>query len=303
MVSKKRIKEGLVALTLSGFFTLTGLAGCHKRLPPPKVLDEQGFSFIAFSDPQGHYFEFRKVLNFSKTLDSPKANFLVGVGDITYVGRLDEIIDEYYDTWYPVMGNHDYDTEKSKKFVERNIIPYLPNVVNMGPTSEDTGIIYSFDHKNAHFIVLDGYYQGWKGNVHNLPEIDDPTKDQFDWLKDDLEKTDKDFKFVFFHEPAYPQTRRHRGDSFNYYKKDRDAFWKLLVEHDVTAFFAGHTHKYAKALKEGIWHVNAGRACCKENSLVYVFVGDDEVTFRAYRGGKHSRDIKLIDEWTVQEKK
>lgn len=297
---KKRIKEGLAALVLSASIALTG---CYKKIENVKFT-EPGFSFIAFSDAQGHYFEFRRLLGFSKTLDTPKADFLVGVGDICQVWRLDEVVSEFYDVWYPVMGNHDYDPKRSnKKFIEENILPYLPGIVNIGPTSEEDGVIYSFDYRNAHFIVLDGYYQGWKGNIHNNRKIDDPTKDQYDWLKNDLEKTDKEFKFVFVHEPAYPQTRRHWGDSLNYFKKDRDAFWELLVKHDVTAFFAGHTHKYAKILKDGVWHVNAGRACCKENSLVYIFVGDDEVTFRVYKAGKKLRDMNLVDGWTVKEKK
>lgn len=45
---------------------------------------------------------------------------------------------------------------------------------------------YSFDHKGWHFIVLDDIYRGEGGSY--IGYIDDK---QIDWLKQDLEKTDK----------------------------------------------------------------------------------------------------------------
>ena len=50
---------------------------------------------------------------------------------------------------------------------------------------------YSFDHKGWHFIVLDAIYRSEKG--YYIGKIDD---EQIDWLKQDLQKLDKETPIV-----------------------------------------------------------------------------------------------------------
>lgn len=293
MIDKKRIKGGLAALVLAGFFALNG---CHHKIPSHNTYDTKGFSFIVFSDTRLHYSKLKSILRSSKKLNQPDVKFLIGVGDIGTIKEATEAVQEYYQVpCYPVRGNHEAE-EKGLEAIEE-IFPKLPNVVNIGPTKEK-GTIYSFDYGNSHFIVLDCYYEEWEGNIRNNPDIDDPSKDQYDWLKDDLQRTKKEFKFAFVHEPAYPQKKRHLGDSLNLYKEDRDAFWQLLAQHNVTALFVGHTHYYSKFFKDGVYQVDAGRPNGEDKNIVCITVNDDRVTFKAYQ--KKLFQLNLLDEWTVK---
>ena len=84
------------------------------------------------------------------------------------------------------------------------------------------------------------------------------------WLTNDLAANTKPYVFVFGHEPAFPYNR-HIGDSLDAHPANRDAFWQVLEDEDVQAFFVGHTHYYSshQGDKNGIgdvWQFDAGNA-------------------------------------------
>ncbi len=165
----------------------------------------------------------------------------------------------------------------------------LPYIVNKGPKgTEET--MYSFDYGNSHFVVLNEYYDG-KCDVCVDGDINDPI---YKWLKADLEKTDKTNIFIFGHEPAFVQPDeysgrlRHRGDSLDKYRKNRDRFWKLLEDEKVIAYFCGHTHNYSKILVNNVWQIDAGHARGAEDkgapsTFLAVDVDGSEVTVTVYR--------------------
>ncbi|MDY0019972.1 MAG: metallophosphoesterase, partial [Anaerolineae bacterium] len=181
--------------------------------------------------------------------------FMVVPGDLAPPDDVEWTIERYLGEsylWYPVMGNHDIEREErilwfqTYNYDPNGDIP--PNIVRSGPLGcEKT--TYSFDYNNAHFIVLDEFCNEANGTISNQ---------MYNWLYADLEATTKQHIFVFGHEPAYPQPdadngrERHMNDSLDKDALKRDLFWGLLQEHNVAAYFCGHTHTYSAVNVEGV---------------------------------------------------
>jgi len=161
--------------------------------------------------------------------------------------------------WYPVVGNHEAETPEDMAWLRkwgRGKIPYL---VRRGPENcEET--TYCFDFKNAHFVVLNQYYDG-QSDVGTDGDVCDAL---YQWLEDDLEANRKPFIFVFGHEPmiSIPDADngryRHQGDSLDAHPENNHRFQRLLRRHKVTAYINGHTHNFSFAKINGLWQLDAG---------------------------------------------
>jgi hypothetical protein len=141
---------------------------------------------------------------------------------------------------YAGPGNHEIRNSGSEG-VWQSIFNDLPS---NGPAGE-TYMTYSFDYLNSHFVMLNTDRAGSQHTVN------------YDWLANDLAGTTADHIFVFGHEPAYP-VGPHLGSSLDAYPDQRDAFWQLLIDHDVDIYFAGHEHLYDHIEVEGVHQVISG---------------------------------------------
>lgn len=132
--------------------------------------------------------------------------------------------------WYPVAGNHDVFTaiwDSSDQTYENLYKKHF------GP------LCYSFDYKNSHFVVMytDEAMTG-------SPVISD---DQIDWLKADLEGSDKTNGFIFMHKPVWR------------YNSNWDEVHNVLKGFPVRAVIAGHFHVYEKDVnRDGIQYYVMG---------------------------------------------
>ena len=260
------------------------------------------FSFVVTSD-MSHYSaqEYLDYPNFFAALLRTVAQvgpgaFMVTTGDIIPAEgtdwTIDQVLGEDY-PWYPLPGNHDFGPAEID-FFEHYQLPDQaapgPGLVRRGPEPcQDT--TYSFDYHNAHFVALNVYC-----NAEAPWGIDGSVTDTlYDWLVDDLARTDKDHIFVFGHEPAYPQPddetgqARHMGDSLDQYPEARDRFWSLLREHGVVAYIHGHTHTYSAVQIEGVWALDAGqamgvRAAPSPGTFLRITVQGERVMLETYRG-------------------
>jgi len=223
--------------------------------------------------------------------------FMVTPGDEDPPANVLWTIQQYIDStylWYPVVGNHEQETAGDMAWLRSynaggNTLPY---VVNIGPTNcvETT---FSFDYENAHFVIINEYYNG----SSDIGIDGDVTDSLYDWLVDDLAANTKPHVFVLGHEPAYPQPdayngrERHIGDSLDKYPAHRDRFWDLLVDKGVAAYLTGHTHNYSAVRHRGVWQLDAAHArgagdTGAPSTFFLVDVAGDslsDITFTVYR--------------------
>lgn len=270
------------------------------------------FRFTVTADGQGNTDGFGQVLGAINDLVGGPGAFHITAGDlIFYIGNISnsrQVVDEHFGEdflWYVAPGNHDvadmvwlrseYHDGNGKR------APLKDFTKGNGPegTKETT---YSWDYENAHFVVLNEFWDGTSdigadGNI--VPEL-------YDWLAADLAANQQPVTFVIGHEPAFPYVR-HVGDSLDAYPENRDAFWQLLEDHDVTAYICGHTHYYSthRGNKDGVgdvWQINPAAAgfgrASGPDMFLDVLVGDTSVVFSAYENadGWHVVDTVVIPE-------
>jgi len=224
--------------------------------------------------------------------DIGKGAFMVSVGDIDppeYVSKtVEKVLGSDY-TWYPVVGNHEAETPNDMTWLRnwgQSDIPYL---VQRGPENCES-TTYSFDFRNAHFVVLNEYYDGNSDAGTN----GDVTKPLYEWLKSDLEATSKPFIFVFGHEPivSIPDIDsgryRHIGDNLDAHPENNHRFQELLRRGKVTAYICGHTHNFSFSKINGLWQIDAGH--CRgigdkgaKSTFLKVWVGRVKCRVDAYR--------------------
>jgi hypothetical protein len=194
-----------------------------------------------------------------------KTVFAVAMGDLTSSCYGGSKCEKKWKKWkkivladiprvYPVMGNHDQ-TKREADRVWRRVF----NLPVNGPEGYKE-ITYSFDYGNSHFVVLNS------GTSHAV------NQEQRDWLEQDLGSNQKENIFVFFHEPAWP-TSDKIGESLDVHTGERNALWKILDGHGVTAVFSGHEHLYSRRKINAAQYAGA-------SSEIYQFIVGNTDSFR-----------------------
>ncbi len=182
-----------------------------------------------------------------------KVDFIIVTGDMitgsakssVHVNRLKKwkgVIEKYGIPFYIGVGNHEIESEMSE-----NIVRSVFEMPENGPSGFKE-LIYSFDYKNAHFVMLD------TEAFNNFHAIDE---EQLKWLKEDIEKIQKKTIFIFGHDPAYP-AYNHIGSSLDKYAVERDELWGMFKKYKVSAYICGHEHLYNKAIHDGVYQIIAG---------------------------------------------
>jgi hypothetical protein len=249
--------------------------------------------------------------------------FMITVGDMDNFSAVkkavQDVMGESY-PWYPAVGNHDLpDTGndgakhngKRLKALRTYNQKHLKNIINWGPDAlselagydekgaRDTN--YSFDYENTHFVIIDQYY----GNTYPRRGQGKIFDSLYDWLKKDLQQTDKKHILVFGHEPAFPAhdidfvKHQKRGTLEGGNPAQRDKFWKLLKDNGVKAYFCGHVHIHKIDDHEGVKQVLVGLSkLVAWNTFVKVYVHGDKITIQPYRHD-HAKGEYIKKEATV----
>ena len=270
--------------------------------------DNDPFSFVLAADMREYTGDddkyVRGVCEAINQFDN--VQFIISPGDFDPPDSTLYTINKYIDTditWYPVVGNHETETPSDMKWLrnynkEGNSLPYI---VNLGPASclETT---YSFDYKNTHFVILNEY----------CTEICDTCSDGnigeilFNWLQKDLSKTEKENILVIGHAPAYPlldienQRFRPSDDALNQYPVNRNRFVSLLQEHNVIAYFFGHTHNYSLVKINKLWHVDVGHSrgmgdIGSRSTFVKINIRGNHLDYETYRLNFDNHKYEMAD--------
>jgi len=100
---------------------------------------------------------------------------------------------------------------------------------------------WSFDYGPVHVSVID---------VDNAPFA--PGSTQHNWLTNDLSTTDKPFKIVMYHQPAWSAGHHENEPDIQNYIQP------LCVQYGVQICLNGHNHYYAHAIVDGVHHITSG---------------------------------------------
>lgn len=237
------------------------------------------------------------------------ADFMISPGDITPVKETHRIIKDSMGRdfrWYPLVGNHESDTDSDQVYLKEHIAS-LPGIVHFGPVHAES-TMYSFDVEEIHFVCINVYYDGinefssWKTNG-----VSDAC---YEWIRNDLQETDKEEILVFGHVPAFVLRDEDTGMEYQMDSdlslsggnpENRDRFWALLKQHKVIAYFCGHQHSYYSELFDGVYQFNAG--AISDNSASYdsyirVIVTDTAVSIEGWR--EYTKDHFTLKETISQ---
>jgi len=166
---------------------------------------------------------------------------------------------------YPSLGNHDIlnadGNPPGQPYLDAFVLPEVES-------GSGTERYYSFDYANAHFIALDVVSSDYLVG-----------SDQYLWLENDLAATDKLWKFVFFHYPAYSGNVNPGHGSF---PDIQSALSPLFEQYGVDMVFTGHSHNYerTKPITEGSISLDG---------VTYVVTGGG--------GGLREFDANLVPQW------
>lgn len=202
---------------------------------------QQEFSFIYMGDSQadpdtGDYSAWGKMLSQAAADKSRPAFVMIG-GDLVNDGSSQEEWDRFLTAaepvrkklrLYPAMGNHD-NTPLFKQIFE------LPE---NGPEGRQEAF-YSFDYGDAHFTVMDSNLMGAA------------SQGDIKWLEQDLAQTNKTYRIVMFHHPAYPAVDIPKDSQRA--EVIQKNFVPVMEKAGVDLVLCGHQHVYMRThpLKNG----------------------------------------------------
>jgi predicted phosphodiesterase len=220
--------------------------------------DGMPFKLIAMGDPQpvpgiepGQSEIFKDIITMVR---NEEPHLIIILGDFVYdLSDTDEtynaiawgnylnVTDKvgHYAPIYGVIGNHD--VMSGEKYADG----FLDAFQQYG----DDSTYFSFDYAGVHFTFLDSEMPEFQGRISG---------DQYDWLVNDLQSTDKEVKYVIVHQPMYPVSAI--GSSLDRNQAERDRLKNLFEEENVTVFLAGHDHVFQRVTVNGVVYVTSAGA-------------------------------------------
>ncbi|MCY9515994.1 fibronectin type III domain-containing protein [Paenibacillus apiarius] len=219
----------------------------------------EGFHFIVGSDSQASSkstFElwqdtFRRAIDH---IGDPK--FFILTGDLVDNGDLESQWQWFlgipqnefaHVPFVPVLGGHevkDYDgdetTENNNFYNHFN----LPKDVVQGTHD---GSVYAFEYGDALFMQFNSQFEGGLNKKGELEWADPEFNAQLDWMRSQVAKTDKKWKFVSLHKGPYSA-----GDNAGQWEDGRIQFYKKYLvpvfdEMGIDMVFEAHDHMYMRS--------------------------------------------------------
>jgi len=205
-------------------------------------------SFYSFGDSRSAVGMFDSISNRvieEISLDTLSQTFVLHTGDWTNTGSEDDWQEEFFNRWYfnnlklqsmvsyaGVRGSHENFFNPDASIFSKYF--------RFTNSDLDNRFYYSFDYGPVHISVIDQF----------IPY--DTTSIQYSWLINDLTETEKQWKIIAFHEPAY---------SDGVYPNNPDAqdiFRPICNQYNVQLVLAGHNHYYSHNRIDNTHHLTLG---------------------------------------------
>lgn len=203
-----------------------------------------------------------RLASFIEMSGRKNADFILQLGDFCFPKKENRGFMDIWATFqkpkYHVLGNHDMDLSSKEETMDYWGMPAK---------------YYSFDQSGFHFIVLDANYINRGGSYSDYDTanfyIDSSLRtwinpEQLEWLKDDLDKTDKPC-IIFSHQSLVNDLWGVKNRSL--VQEIFEAANRKAGKQKVLACFNGHNHiDYYRKLN-GIYYIDI-------NSLSYQWLGE-----------------------------
>ena len=252
------------------FIVVILLAGCRAKAGKTDQAAENGFSFVFMTDihlmpekgaPEG-------VLQAIDTINKLAPDFILTGGDniMDALAQSYERSDSLFDMYDQIMKNLNMPVYHS---LGNHEIFGLYKSSGIYPSHEEYGKklyenrlanrYYSFDHKNWHFVVLDGI--GFTDDRKYYGYVDSV---QLDWLKKDLEQTGKETPIaVSIHIPLLSVGQQiikgpTEGFSPNLIITNAHEVIDILEQYNVKMVLQGHLHFLEDIWYNGIHYITGG---------------------------------------------
>lgn len=245
--------------------------------------NEAAFSFFHMTDPQS-VTEKQYAENWAVALDTAFANhsdadFILNTGDLVDNGNdfvewkrmFNSAVDTLMDTvMMSASGNH----EERGDYAQVNNFVYS----NLPDQDTTTGVYYSFDYNTAHIAVL---------NSNDLNDDNGLSDAQIQWLTEDMNSSDKAWKFVAIHKAPYSNGSHFDDDDVS---AIRTQLMTLMPELDIDVVFQGHDHVYMRTdVMNNNAVVETETQTLKYNGLEYVSKIEPDGTIYSINGTAGSK--------------
>lgn len=251
-------------------------------------------TFVHICDPQSQsaqqYKTFSNVI--AKAYEMYDSDFIISTGDCVDHGDnfkqwrwfLDGASETLLNTvLMSASGNHE---DKGEYAIVTNF-----TFSDIPEQDAKTGVYYSFDYNNVHVAVL---------NTNDLDKDESLSDAQVDWLIEDMESSDADWKMVAFHKAMY-------SNGSHYDDKDvcaiRDELSVLMPQLGIDVVFQGHDHVYLRTdamIDNEVESVTTSAAAfegreytVKENPVGTVYAISGCAGVKAYK----QKDASLTDKY------
>lgn len=208
----------------------------HQDTPvAPKLV----FKFALLADSHSDNIYLKRALDQIRK-NYADVRFIIGLGDYTEVGTLDELkkakieLDSSGFRYFVAPGDHDLWDTRNKQSLPSSDGKSLPPTTNYNQIFGST--YQSFIHENFKFIIL---YNS--DNYLGLGE------DQKNWLSSQLINADSTGTFIFLHEPLFsPSSDHFMGRVEQNLKIEAQDLIRQFSEKGVKKVFAGDTHFFSE---------------------------------------------------------
>ena len=237
-----------------------------------------GFSIIHITDPQigtdkdATDAEVWKQVIEAALKKCPDAAFVVNTGDIVNNIKIARI-PYYFDYAQETLAKYAF----MYAFGNNDSLDWFDNYfyITENRYQDASGVIYSFDYGNAHFVSINNNFTSDDDNEDDSSV--ELSYGQMTWLEDDLKNSSKKWKVVMLHKPDFGRKSASNANT---------DLTKLFDKYNVNLVMAGHYHFYGRTnpinskgeskINGTVWSIpnTAGTKFNEESTRSYLAVNE-----------------------------